>query len=134
MLTDLGSYPDWNPFILQGSGEVRKGEKLELRMKPPGGREMTFRPTVLQAETSRELRWRGRLLIPGIFDGEHYFRLTPTGTGTRLEQGESFTGLLPRFMGRTLKKTEQGFEDLNRALKARAEAAGPVTAEPVAAN
>ena len=43
-------------------------------------------------------------------------------------------GLLPRFMGRTLKKTEQGFEDLNRALKARAEAAGPVTAEPVAAN
>jgi len=26
----------------------------------------------------RELRWLGRLLIPGLFDGEHSLRLEPT--------------------------------------------------------
>ncbi|HRV60085.1 MAG TPA: SRPBCC domain-containing protein, partial [Solirubrobacterales bacterium] len=93
---------------------------------PPGGREMTFRPTVLKVETGRELRWRGRLLVPGIFDGEHCFRLTPAGPGTRLEQGESFTGLLPRFMSVTLGQTERGFNELNQALKERAEARDPV--------
>jgi hypothetical protein len=36
---------------------------------------MTFRPTVLNAETNRELRWLGHLLAPGLFDGEHSFTI-----------------------------------------------------------
>ncbi len=34
----------------------------------------TFRPTVLVAEPNRELRWLGRLFMPGPFDGEHRSR------------------------------------------------------------
>ena len=30
-----------------------------------------FKTTVLVAEPYRELRWMGRLIIPGLFDGEH---------------------------------------------------------------
>ncbi|MBN8868039.1 MAG: SRPBCC domain-containing protein [Solirubrobacterales bacterium] len=122
ILTDLGSYPEWNPFIREGSGELRQGQELELKMRPPGGREMTFKPTVLECQGPRELRWLGRLLLPGLFDGEHWFRLTPENGGTRLDQGERFTGILPRFMGKTLAATEQGFTELNLALKQRAEA------------
>lgn len=122
VLTDLDSYAEWNPFIIEGSGRVAVGEKLKLRMQPPGGRAMTFRPLVLESDPDRELRWRGRLLVPGIFDGEHWFRLTPDGEGTRLEHGEAFTGLLPRFMGKVLKQSEAGFIELNTALKRRAEA------------
>lgn len=128
ILTDFGSYPDWNPFIVEASGELRRGEKLKLKMRPPGGRAMTFGPTVLEADPQRELRWLGRLLMPGIFDGEHWFRLRPEGAGTRLEQGENFTGFLPRFMGRTLSRTEEGFNQLNAALKERAEATDRTTA------
>jgi len=36
---------------------------------------MTFRPTILKAEPERELRWLGRLLLPGLFDGEHVFEI-----------------------------------------------------------
>lgn len=36
---------------------------------------MTFHPVVLVAVQERELRWLGRLLIPGLFDGEHTFQL-----------------------------------------------------------
>lgn len=42
---------------------------------------MTFRPTVLVAEPDRELRWRGRLLVPGLLDGEHAFVVEPRGDG-----------------------------------------------------
>ena len=121
ILTDLDSYPEWNPFIVEGSGEFAEGEQVRLRMRPPEGREMGFKPVVLRVEQARELRWKGRLLVPGIFDGEHYFRLEPEGGGTRLHQGEDFTGLLPRFMGKMLRQTERGFLALNAALKERAE-------------
>jgi len=122
VLTDLESYPEWNPFIIEGSGELRKGGKLKLRMQPPGGKAMNFSPTVLEADPARELRWLGRLVVPGIFDGEHWFSLEAEGEGgTRLVQGEKFSGILPRFTGRTLMRTEQGFRALNAALKERAE-------------
>lgn len=121
VLSDLGAYPDWNPFIVEGSGELREGEKLKLKMQPPGGKPMGFQPVVLRVEPVRELRWKGRLLIPGLFDGEHYFLIEPDGSGVRLTHGEQFTGLLPRFMGRTLERTEAGFIELNAALKRRAE-------------
>jgi uncharacterized protein YndB with AHSA1/START domain len=28
LLTDFGSFPDWNPFMLRARGEVGVGEKL----------------------------------------------------------------------------------------------------------
>ena len=45
---------------------------------------MTFAPTVIRAARNQELRWLGRLLLPGVFDGEHSFQLSPTAGGTRL--------------------------------------------------
>ena len=54
-----------------------------------------FKPTVLSVRPERELRWLGHLLVPGIFDGEHYFLLKSIGENrTRLTQGEKFSGLL----------------------------------------
>ncbi len=47
LLTDFASYPEWNPFIRSISGQPTPGERLEVRIEPPGGRDMTFRPTVL---------------------------------------------------------------------------------------
>ena len=77
VLTDTRSYSEWNPFMPHLAGELREGAKLEVRIEPPGGRAMTFKPTVLAVEPDRELRWRGRLLLPGIFDGEHILHVEP---------------------------------------------------------
>jgi len=123
VLTDTGSYSDWNPFIRRVSGDLREGAKLEVRIEPPGGRTMTFKPIVLTVENERELRWLGRLLLPGLFDGEHIFRIEALGEGrTRFTQAERFSGILVRAFGTTLEKTELGFEQMNTALKAQAEA------------
>ncbi len=85
---------------------------------------MRFRPTVLAVEEHRELRWKGKLLLPGIFDGEHYFKLVPRPDGGILfEQGELFSGVLVPFFKRSLDvATKQGFVAMNVALKREAEA------------
>ena len=75
VLTDFGSFPVWNPFIKRIGGELQLGAKLEVLIEPPGGKAMTFKPTVKIIEPKTEFRWLGNLLFPGIFDGEHIFQL-----------------------------------------------------------
>src|SRR5215211_2603245 len=127
LLTDFASYPEWNPFIRSISGEPAPGECLQARLEPPGGRAMTFKPKVLTAEPNRELRWLGYLLVPGLFDGEHSFTIDPLEENrVRLVQREAFKGLLVPLFGRSLEtNTQRGFEEMNHALKERAEAAPP---------
>ena len=124
VLTDFASYPQWNPFIRHISGRLAPGERLQARLEPPGGRGMTFKPRVLNAEPNRELRWLGHLLVPGLFDGEHSFTIQPLDENrVRLVQRETFKGLLVPLFGRSLENnTQRGFEAMNRALKERAEA------------
>ena len=121
VLADLAAYPDWNPFIRSASGKLAEGARLTLRMVPAEGRAMTFRPTVLVARPGELLRWIGRLIMPGIFDGTHQFALQDLGGRTRLTQSETFRGLLIPFTGRTIARTETDFRALNQALKERAE-------------
>ena len=126
VVTDFAAYPEWNPFIRSISGELHEA-RSEVRIEPPGARAMTFKPTVRAVEASRELRWLGRFLLPGVFDGEHSLRIEPLDGGrSRFVQSESFSGLLVGLVKGTLVKTEAGFEQMNTALKARVEqASGP---------
>jgi hypothetical protein len=124
VLVDFPSYPQWNPFIKSIDGEAAAGNQLTVRLQAPGGMAMTFRPRVLAASPGRELRWVGRLLVPGLFDGEHRFVIERTGADScRLTQGETFTGILVGLFGRNLRATADGFDQMNQALKVRVEKA-----------
>lgn len=124
VLTDLDNYANWNPFVTEASGDIAVGSKLVNRIAPPGGRAMTFKPVVTVVESARVFEWLGRLGLPGIFDGRHRFELTPISSGgTRLVHSEEFQGFLVRPMRKSLDtQTRAGFEAMNVALKARAEA------------
>ena len=67
----------------------------------------------------------GRLLMPGLFDGEHTFTIeTLEANRIRFTQREVFTGLLVPLFARGLDTdTRRGFEEMNQALKSRAEQA-----------
>ncbi len=125
VLTDFAAYPEWNPFVRRGEGEVRVGARLHVTIQPPGGKGMSFRPTVLVVDPDRELRWLGHLWIPGLFDGEHSFVIEPLGEGrVRFIQRERFGGLLVPLLSKMLDvETRRGFEEMNRALKMRSESA-----------
>ena len=126
VLMDFDSYPSWNPFIRRVDGRAVVGSKLRARLEPPTGRGMTFRPTVTTFRPGEAFGWLGRLGVPGVFDGAHRFELGPLDGGrTRFVQSERFEGILAGSLKRWIRdRTLAGFEEMNRALAERAQAAG----------
>ncbi|MGH3288852.1 MAG: SRPBCC family protein [Streptosporangiaceae bacterium] len=125
VLADLGRYPEWNPRIREGTGEVAAGSRLTLKVYDPGRLPVTIHPLVLAAEPGVE--WRSVGGIPGIvgrliFSGEHRVALAPAGEGTRLVRSETFRGILVPFLGKALSAAEASFREQNEALKNRVEA------------
>jgi hypothetical protein len=122
VLVDLPAYSEWNPFIVEAAGTVAVGETLSLRMALPGRNPMLIKPRLLIVEPEHELRWKGQLLLPGLFDGEHAFELTPLDGGrTRLDHSERFAGvLLPIARSLIYDDTVQSFHALDAALAQRA--------------
>jgi len=125
VLTDFAAYPEWNPLVRRIRGDPKVGSRLRIHVRVADGLGTTFRALVLNAEPARELRWRGRFPLPGLFQGEHIFLIQPSGTNSaRFIQREVFSGLLaPVILLGWEGRTRRGFEAMNRALKARAEKA-----------
>lgn len=123
ILMDFEGHPDWNPFIKSISGDPSVGATLAVTVQSSGNEPMAFTPKVLKNQANQELRWRGKLGVNGIFDGEHYFQLEPMGPNkTKFVQGENFTGILSGALYRMIgKDTEIGFNQMNKKLKEVAE-------------
>jgi hypothetical protein len=118
ILIDFENYPEWNSFIKSVTGDVKVGGQIKIKLQG-----MTFKPNVLIFNENTELKWLGHLLFKGLFDGEHKFKLTDNGNGTtNFEQSENFSGVLVKLFSKSLDKdTKNGFEQMNRELKLRAE-------------
>jgi hypothetical protein len=123
ILLDFPSHSAWNPFVRSIKGIAKVGDRVTISVQPQGGRRMTFSPTVLTVIPNRELRWRGHFLLPGIFDGEHYFQIDPLAPArVSFIHGEKFSGILVAFAKSSLEGgTKAGFVAMNQALKTRAE-------------
>jgi hypothetical protein len=124
ILIDFIAYPRWNPFIRSITGVVRTGERLTVFIQPTGGKGMTFRPVVLVVLPHQELHWLGHFLLPGIFDGEHYFKIDSISPDrVRFIHGEKFSGILVALAKSKLEsETKSKFIAMNQALKVQAEA------------
>lgn len=123
VLTDFKAYPEWNPFITKLEGTLAPGQKLTVTLAPPNERVMTIQPTLLEANPNKMLRWKGQLLFPGIFDGEHIFEIIDNKDGTStFVHRENFSGILiPLFKKMLDVSTKRGFEMMNEELKRRSE-------------
>jgi hypothetical protein len=122
ILADIDRWPEWNPFA-RASGRLALGETLQVEVRPPGQRPMRFRPTVVRLDPGVEVRWLGHLGVPGLFDGEHGFRIEAEGDRRcRFAHFETFKGVLAGpILWLAGDATRRGFEAMNLALKARAE-------------
>ena len=80
------------PLQIEGTPAV--GGRLNVTLKHASTKPFNVRPQVLawsdNGKDGGELRWRGSLPIPGLFMGEHYFRILPGASqgSTRLEHGQ----------------------------------------------
>lgn len=120
ILTNQNEYPNWNPFIKKFEGKLKIGERLKVVIQPENSSKMTFKPTVLECEGNKKLKWKGKFIIGGLFDGTHIFELIDNKNGTTtFKQSEIFEGVLVRFFN--LDNTKLGFEKMNNELKKKSE-------------
>jgi hypothetical protein len=120
ILTDFPSYPSWNPFIRRIEGRLAVGEEINADLHTTNLKPMTVKAKILIVDPNTQLRWLGSL--PGLFSGEHYWKLTDRSDGgTDLEQGEVFRGIMVPFI--KPERLRVDYEAMNTAMKARAEAA-----------
>ncbi len=119
ILTDFSKFPKWNPFIKEISGNLAIGEGLKVTISPPNGASMKFRPKIIELMEEKSLIWKGKFLLPGLFDGEHRFILEKNGeNSTKFIQEEIFTGILTYMMPQSIwENTKAGFTEMNLALK-----------------
>ena len=118
---DFAKYPEWNPLITKAEGTGELGTRLRNTLSVPGQKPQVFKPKVLVNEPHKEFRWLGSFVIPGVFDGEHYFQFSETPEGhTLLTHGENFSGILSGFIMKKIgDATHQGFLAMNEALAKR---------------
>lgn len=123
VLTHFSEYPNWNPFIKSIIGAPVVGQTITARIEPPQAKGMTFTPVVLAFTADKEFRWKGKLLVKGLFDGEHIFELVDNGDGsTTFIQREQFHGILVPLFSKMLDvNTLNGFNLMNQKLKELAE-------------
>ena len=122
ILTDFGSYKNWNPFIISSSGKAQEGSKLINTMKLDD-KTQTFHPKILKVEENKYFDWLGHLFFKGIFDGHHYFEIEELeNSQVKLIQGENFSGILSGMIMKSIgEKTISNFVIMNKALKELAE-------------
>lgn len=126
VLMDFYSYNAWNPFILSIKGKKQLNERLVVVINPLKKKKMVFKPKILSLKEKEEFSWKGSLLIPGIFDGQHNFllKLLPDNNVLFLHT-EKFSGILSRPIFKLIKESTQlGFVQMNEALKKECELSG----------
>lgn len=124
VLTDTGRWGEWNTVMPTFDGTLSPGDKIKVRVRPPGGPALTARATVEDVRAGERLSWRGGAGLPGLLDGHHEFVLSPSSElagGTRLVQSETFTGALVPVAGFLLTRLERGYSQMDRLLKDRVE-------------
>ena len=123
ILTDFASYNQWNPFINKIIGIPTEGNKIDIYIESPSGKNRKYSPRITKIEEGHELRWVGKSSLPGFLKAEHIFtieELQPERVS--FIQREIFDGLLTRLFGKSVDTDiRQGFQDMNDALKKRAE-------------
>jgi hypothetical protein len=122
VLKDFDRYPEWNPCLLSVIGEKSIGSMLSVTIDPAYSINKRFKARLLEYSKEKGIRWFGRLWIPHLFAGTHSFVMMPTASGVTFIQQEEFSGILVPFLkGMLERKTKKGYEEMNRALKARSE-------------
>ena len=123
ILTNFEEYGLWNPFMTKVEGDAKLGAKIRVQIHTMGGKERIYHPIITRFEINKELRWKGKSFLPGIFDGERIFLIDKSADNkVTFFHKELFSGLGVILVGNKLAENlGEGFEKMNLALKKRTE-------------
>jgi len=77
LLTDAEDFPRWNSTISGIQGQIREGERLQLRVP---GTDRTFTPKVSEIAAGQRMTWTGG--FAPLFKGVRTFELRPLNDGS----------------------------------------------------
>ncbi len=119
LLTDSGSYPNWNSTVEKVTGKIAQGEKVTVFTKAAPGR--AFPLTVTEFEPYRTMVWSGGMPL-GLFRGTRTYVLTPSKDGSvEFAMREEFSGLLAPLITRSILDLQPAFDAFAADLKRQAE-------------
>lgn len=123
ILINFEEYELWNPFMIKVVGDAKLGSKIMVKIQTVRGKQRTYYPTITRLEINKELRWKGKSFLPGLFDGERIFIIEKsTDNKVSFIHKEIFTGLGVKLVGDKLDEDlRESFDKMNIALKTKAE-------------
>jgi hypothetical protein len=124
VLTDLGRYPEWNPFTVRAESTLEIGSAVDLYI--PRGQKMMKQTFVLEVfDPPKEIAWRlPRMLHKAVFNAYRVQKVTPLDDERCTYQtSDTFDG----WIAGKLYRSQSGwvlknFNRLAGALKERSEA------------
>ncbi len=124
-LSDIQSWPRWNPLYTRANGVLRIGAHLDLEVAVPGQPKRMIRPVIADWVPNDQIHWNLSML-GGLVKTTRYLEIEQlTDTGCIFTNGELFDGILgPSIAKRMRRELRQGFAAMGEALKARVEASG----------
>ncbi len=120
VLTDGADWSSWDSGVDGVDGRIASGATVTIRSKVAPGR--AFPVTVTTFEPPRTMVFSGGLPL-GLFRGVRTYRLAPSGSGTRFEMREEYSGPLAGVMFRSIPDLAPSFQQFAQGLKARVERA-----------
>jgi uncharacterized protein YndB with AHSA1/START domain len=116
ILTHLDRYGEWNPFVTEASGTLRRGEFIDLVVSPPDLTPFPLHSKVLDVDAV------GRIAISCDRATDHTLVLEPTAVGVHVVQIQRYQRDDPDALDHTVgSRIQVGLDMMNSALKARAE-------------
>ncbi len=112
LLTDVDSFKSWNSTIVDLTGKIAPGERIQLRstLAP----ERTFKLKVKEFEPAKRLSW-------GDAMGTRIYTLTPSKNGTRFMMSETIGGPIFPLFAKMIPPFDESFNQFARDLKTAAE-------------
>ena len=118
VLTDVGSWPQWDSGVKAVEGSLALGEKLKITVEANPGR--AFPVTVTTLEPHERIVFRGGMPL-GLFTGTRTYTLSPEGGATRFAMHEVYTGPFAPLIFRSIPDLSASFQQFAQGLKRQVE-------------
>ena len=119
LLTDAGSYLDWNPAVLGIEGRIGPGEQIRLTSIVNPDRQ--FKLTVSEFDPPSHMVWSDGMPL-GLFKGARTYSVTANDDGTsEFSMDEVYSGLMAPLITKSIPDMTDSFAQFADGLKAAAE-------------
>lgn len=118
-LTAFEEYEAWETSLRFDVPPRAVGREFSFHyVDDKGNAGMTYNAELLALDAPEIIRWKGMIVAPILFSGEHEITLKNNGDGsTTLARREVFDGVLVPFYGGIVRDSEKNLDLLNQRLK-----------------